>query len=670
MRGHEHALRAVQVGGAIPLDVFPLIEQQKTPAIVGWQTSASHDPATIAQMWNADMGEQWAHQYNVGIRTGDYSRGGDPRHLLVVDVDNKNGKKGSESVFALEMQGVELPATYTQHTPSGGLHYFFWSPAPLRNMVDRDGKGSIARGIDIRCDGGLVVASGSVTEVGEYTDNGAPIADAPAALIDRILSAGGAPIERSTATAPESINQERARSRAVEYLRHAAPEAIEGSGGDATTFKVAAQLKDIGVPEADALDLMMSHWFDGCGWSADELAEKIGNAYRYGKNAPGIASPEAQFQPVSVAPEPPIFTLESAQAGRFLACDPPAMRWCAEPFIPAGRPAGLVAAGGTGKSLLSIQLAIAKATGRPFLDRYDLAPGGVLVVALEDDESELHRRIFRVARAQGIGADELHRFFAISRVGDNSKLIDGRSGELLQTMFARQLAEAARQISELSLIVLDPASRLRSGDENAASDATALIEAVERVALATGAAVLVVHHTPKSAAAARDVTATAARGSSAFTDGLRSQIVLRTMTPDEARRRGVSRERAANLVEMVLAKANYSAPVPPIWLQRGGSGLLSIVDLDAEAAMRDESPDDAYIEVLDKVRAHLTDGRIESRRSLEREHGGKDGKFSISAPRLRAILSRAVDAGHLIEQPGTRGGKAQTVLALPLEEPT
>lgn len=661
---YQHAQRHA----AQAFHVFPLIEQQKLPLIEDFPNRASRDEVTLAQWWNADMGAAFTQTYNVGISTSRY--GDDPAvSLCVIDVDNKNEKRGSESVLMLEFEGIEFPATYTQDTPTGGQHLVYWTRTPVRNLVDRDGKGSIGRGLDIRGVGGFIVGSGSVTEKGAYTDNGLPVVEAPAALIERILQSGGAPIERSASTEmPANIDATRATERAIDYLRHAAPEAIDGSGGDATTFKVAAQLKDLGVPEADALELLMEHWFGGCGWASEDLATKIANAYRYGKQAPGSAAPESQFAPVAVAAEAPLFTLENAAASRYVERDPPVMRWCVESLVPAGRTTGLVAAGGTGKSLLTIQMAIAKATGRPFLDRFALKPGGVLLVANEDDNDELHRRVFRAARAHGIGPAELHRFFAISRVGENSRLIDGRPGELLPTMFARRLVEAARQIPNLELIILDPASRLRGGDENSAPDATALVEALERVASGTGAAVLVVHHTPKSAASARDVSATAARGSSAFTDGLRSQIVMRTMTPDGRRDRRISPERAANLVELVLAKANYSAPLPPVWLQRGAGGLLSIVDLDAEAAQRRDEPDDLYAEVIERVCDHLAGGRIESRRSLEREHGGKDGKFRISAHRLRAILSRAVDAGDLEERQGAIGGKVQAVLALPTGE--
>jgi RecA-family ATPase len=60
-----------------------------------------------------------------------------------------------------------------------------------------------------------------------------------------------------------------------------------------------------------------------------------------------------------------------------------------------------------------------------------------------------------------------------------------------------RLVLAAQQIPNLKLIVIDPASRFRGGDENASQDVTRFVEAVERVAQATGAAVLIIHHANK-----------------------------------------------------------------------------------------------------------------------------------------------------------------------------
>jgi hypothetical protein len=86
---------------------------------------------------------------NVGIVTGQVSK------LLVVDVDPQHD--GIQSLVALEREHGTLPRTIEVHTGGGGRHLYFAYP-PLR-VPNRVG---IRPGIDLRCDGGYVVAPPSV----------------------------------------------------------------------------------------------------------------------------------------------------------------------------------------------------------------------------------------------------------------------------------------------------------------------------------------------------------------------------------------------------------------------------------------------------------------------------------------------------------------------------
>jgi hypothetical protein len=85
--------------------------------------------------------------------------------------------------------------------------------------------------------------------------------------------------------------------RATFYLHNEAPVAIEGQGGDETTYKVAARVKDLGVDEADAVNLLRMDWNLRCvpPWDDEELAVKVQNAYKYGSRPPGVGTPEFDF---------------------------------------------------------------------------------------------------------------------------------------------------------------------------------------------------------------------------------------------------------------------------------------------------------------------------------------------------------------------------------------
>lgn len=262
--------------------VFPLRPNGKTPAITGWQEAATRDEKQIAAWWSADPDR------NIGISTSKY---GDGRALVVVDVDTKNGKRGNQTLAELDMLGCDFPITMEQRTPSGGHHLIYICDKPLRQGTD-----VLGEGVDIRSKGGLFVGPGSQIDGAGYvlTRRILPVA-APAWLVDRLGVAADRPA--ASAVALDGVDPDRAAGRAIEYLK-TAPVAIEGQGGDLTTYKVAAKLKDYGLTQGQAHELMCEHWNERCEprWPTPELFSKIAHAYRYGREPAGVAAPEAVFE--------------------------------------------------------------------------------------------------------------------------------------------------------------------------------------------------------------------------------------------------------------------------------------------------------------------------------------------------------------------------------------
>jgi len=101
--------------------VFPLITNGKEPAIKDWQAQAATTAPKIKTFW-VDPILDIIQPFNIGISTSNFKR---DLALLVVDVDDKNGKCGSDTLLQLELKGQYFPDTLTQLTPTGGRHLIY-----------------------------------------------------------------------------------------------------------------------------------------------------------------------------------------------------------------------------------------------------------------------------------------------------------------------------------------------------------------------------------------------------------------------------------------------------------------------------------------------------------------------------------------------------------------
>src|SRR5574343_32462 len=269
--------------------IFPIKPLDKTPAITGWQEAATRNPHVIELHWTTTP------DYNIGIYNGKF--GDDGGALIVVDVDVKEGKNGYEELLRLALEeGRDLPRTYCQSTPTGGQHLVYGVRAPVRQ-----GANVLGPGLDIRSRGGYIVGVGSTLTGGAYgAAYSGSVYPAPHWLIERC----GTDTRRESGVRHDAVavNPDHANRRAEWYLEHDALPAIQGQGGDQTTFCVAAKLKDMGVLEVTATMLMWEVWNPRCEppWEPDELEKKVHNAYRYSENPPGVDSPEAAFANVPV----------------------------------------------------------------------------------------------------------------------------------------------------------------------------------------------------------------------------------------------------------------------------------------------------------------------------------------------------------------------------------
>lgn len=136
-----------QVLASAGLRVVPIAPGKKVPMLTAWQTAATDDHDTIDAWWSGLY-----RGHGVGIRTGWI---GDDRCLVVVDIDTiDHGADGAVALEQLEREHGPLPPTVEAITGSGGRHLFFLADHEIRNSA-----GQIGDGIDIRGEGGFVVAA-------------------------------------------------------------------------------------------------------------------------------------------------------------------------------------------------------------------------------------------------------------------------------------------------------------------------------------------------------------------------------------------------------------------------------------------------------------------------------------------------------------------------------
>ena len=124
--------------------VIPVIRKAKRPA-VRW-LSYQQQPSSEKEI--DDWFRRWPDA-NVAIVTGAVSG------LVVIDIDPKHG--GEQSLTELEREHGPLPKTVEAITGGGGHHLYFAHPGgEVRNKV------GLAPGIDLRGDGGYIVAPPSL----------------------------------------------------------------------------------------------------------------------------------------------------------------------------------------------------------------------------------------------------------------------------------------------------------------------------------------------------------------------------------------------------------------------------------------------------------------------------------------------------------------------------
>jgi len=229
-------------------------------ALVQWKPwqAAAPDPEQLRIWWR-----RWPRA-NVAVITGRVSG------VVVVDIDTGHGGLGT--LTAMEGDHHLLDRSATVETPSGGRHYWLRHPGGRLSNSNKGIRDRYGPGVDIRGDGGLVLAPPSVRLAGAYrwlVGGPSTIPPMPAWLVDllrtrpperRRVEAPAEPtagrlaaLERQVRTAAEGN-----RNEMLYWAGHRLREMVE-AGAPTDWAKVLEQAAvDAGLPRDEAADTIAS----------------------------------------------------------------------------------------------------------------------------------------------------------------------------------------------------------------------------------------------------------------------------------------------------------------------------------------------------------------------------------------------------------------------------
>ncbi|HAW75262.1 MAG TPA: hypothetical protein DCW74_05930 [Alteromonas australica] len=213
----------------------------------------------------------------------------------------------------------------------------------------------------------------------------------------------------------------------------------------------------------------------------------------------------------------------------------PEQKFLIDGTFPLGVPILFAAAGDAGKGMMTLDMGMKVASGKPMINAFGGLVkefGNVVIFTAEDDEAEMHRRVERLdpfEERRGYPHDL--KIVSLPNVGGVFAIMNESNGEFGTTAEFEKIYEQILQMSNLKLIVFDPLASFVHADVNADPAAgAALTGLLARMATETGASVLVCHHMTKIKDDAVVKTPEQARnlirGTTALVDGVRSSFAM------------------------------------------------------------------------------------------------------------------------------------------------
>lgn len=402
---------------------------------------------------------------NIGIITGKISQ------LFVLDVDSYK-QEFDKKLF----QSFKIPPTPVQKTARGGNQYFFKYDGGARNAVGIFKEGS---GIDIRANGGMVIAPPTVTSYGKY---------------EWIVS----PFEELFAPLPQELEKLFGTKKKKEL--HEQISLSVGSRDDSIA-SIAGKLALALPPHKWDSDIFPVITAINATYKPPLSKEDLLRIYR------SITSREKERRNI-IETQKPIF-IPAVPFEKLMAEEFPPARFAIEPFFELQTLSMISAPPNTWKSWITFLFASSIASGNKTFGKFQSNQSKVMIVNEEDSYREVQDRF----KLLGLKEEKLPIWFRVAQ------------GAKLDKDFIKMLIEEARS-KEVSTVFFDSLRAMHTAEEN---DSTAMQEILDMLKAITREGFTVIfthHHRKKNLFQKNSDDPEMARGSSAISAAISGHISL------------------------------------------------------------------------------------------------------------------------------------------------
>ncbi|PTV72147.1 bifunctional DNA primase/polymerase [Agrobacterium pusense] len=564
---------------------------EKTPLTPNGFKGATRFPRIIERWWS-----DWPDAA-VGLPTGEKTG------FFALDIDNKpGGANGFDWLAEMEAEHGPLPDTARVTSPNGGLHIYFKYVVGTRN------RGALGAGVDIRSEGGYVLAAGSTMANGRsyrWETDTREIADAPAWLLDLLLpKSAPAHTQYSLSAATNNAYVDAAVDRELADLA-GAPMGTRNNALNDAAFSIGTIVGAGAISEAEARALLQDV---ARGWGRDwsrccktienglkagiqnprhipepdfpahdntrlvDITRMIQRGLEKGRLREQAAAVEADVVVEAVPPkeESPIGDIEPANdntpqspiiATAFKWIDPktlPRREFAYGSHFIRKYVSVTVSPGGLGKTSSSIAEALAMVSGRALLGTKPPKRLRTWIFNAEDPRDEMERRIMAACIHYKLKPADLegHLFLDSGREQELCVAIeDKKAGVRIQQPIVEAVVEQIER-NGIDVMIVDPFVSTHGVNENDNGAIDKVAKLWAQIADYTNCSIDIVHHLRK--VADREATVEDARGAVSLIGAARSVRVLNRMSEEQAGEAGIDKADRFGYFYTTYGKSNLT----------------------------------------------------------------------------------------------------------------